>query len=594
MFFPQPKHNLTIKKIQVKVDPSWYLVWGNQARLTSNFTWQEGELSIAHSQPVFSPDKNLVLVGDIWLSNQASLQSSLSGYSQNNINNNINNQVNNSIYDDLEIVAQLWESYGLECLKLLEGIWNLAVFDRKKQELYVVRDRTGGKSLFYIKNQGVIYIAPRLVNLAPFHAHQLDLIALRDYLICAFVPGEQTLWQGIRELKPGHYLHLPSGNLQVYWQPQENIQNADQSLEWHGEKLRFLLEEVVQEYLPANQPVGVFLSGGIDSSCITAIAKKLHDQPVHTYSIYFGEKYPHELEFANLVAQHCQTEHHILTIEPQKLWELLPLTLAHMDQPIGEGLTVPNLLIGEQAKQDVDVVLNGEGGDPCFGGPKNSPMLLNSLYQSVSDIPMVDIESAYLTSFKKCYPYLSQLLKPAVWQAVKLVPSLFADDLQRADTSYLNRLMLINIKIKGADYILSKVNCFSQANNLAGRSPLFDRRIVELSLQIPPAYKLSLAEEKAVLKMAVKDLLPEAIIQRPKSGMVMNLYQWFQKFWYRSARQLLLSKNAEISPYLNQDLIRQWLNYQGEISGRYGTLLWLLVTLEIWLQVQKNYRKYHQ
>jgi asparagine synthase (glutamine-hydrolysing) len=158
-------------------------------------------------------------------------------------------------------------------------------------------------------------------------------------------------------------LRLPDDSVQVYWEPIEAIQNAEQPLEWHGKLLRSLLESLIPDYLPKNEPVGVFLSGGIDSSCITALAAKLHNHPVHTYSIHFGLEYPNELEFANLVAQHCQTQYYILEISPNTIWEKLPLALAYLDDSIGEGLTVPNLLVGKLAKESVNVVLNGEGGD---------------------------------------------------------------------------------------------------------------------------------------------------------------------------------------------------------------------------------------
>jgi asparagine synthase (glutamine-hydrolysing) len=372
---------------------------------------------------------------------------------------------------------------------------------------------------------------------------------------------------------------------QRYWQPQEQITNADRPLEWHGQQVRSLLEQLVQEGLPAGEPVAAYLSGGIDSSCVTAIAARLHDRPVHTFSIHFGAEYPSEIEFANSAAKHCGTEHHILEVSPQQIWELLPETLAAMDDPVGEGLTVPNLLLGRSAKQFADVVLNGEGGDPCFGGPKNKPMLLNSLYGSIQGKP--DPISAYLTSFQKCYVDLPRLLKPEVWADVKNAPSVFAGELQQTETAFLNRLMRLNIEYKGADYILTKVNNLTAAAGLSARSPLFDARMVALSLQIPPEYKLSGAQEKAVLKAAVADLLPDVIVNRPKSGMVMSMQQWFLKDWQRQARSLLLNRRAAIAPYLDRSLIDEWLNYRGEVFPRYGLKLWLLVTLEIWLQVNR-------
>ena len=267
------------------------------------------------------------------------------------------------------------------------------------------------------------------------------------------------------------------------------------------------------------------------------------------------------------------------------MWQKLPETMGYLDDPIGDPLTVPNLLLANLAKESVEVVLNGEGGDPCFGGPKNQPMLLNELYGVVSG---QDTLQAYLLSFQKCAPDLPQLLKPDIWAMVQDQPYPFDADLN-SSMSYLNRLMTLNIKFKGADQILTKVNNLTQAAGIAGRSPLFDQRVVQLSMEIPPQYKLSGVQEKAVLKQAVADLLPEKILFRPKSGMMVPVQLGFQKYWQREAKTLLLNPKAAIAPYLNQGLIKEWLNYRGDTWGRYGVKLWLVVSLEIWLQVNGRF-----
>jgi asparagine synthase (glutamine-hydrolysing) len=195
------------------------------------------------------------------------------------------------------------------------------------------------------------------------------------------------------------------------------------------------------------------------------------------------------------------------------MWNQLEITMANLDDPIGDPLTVPNYLLAQMAQHDVKIILNGEGGDPCFGGPKNQPMLLNKLYAEQ------DLLSAYLTSFQKCFLDLPRLLKPEVLKAIKHQNHVFKADLY-GDAFYLNRLMLLNIKFKGADHILTKVNNLTEAAQLQGLSPLFDRRIVELAMSIPPQYKVAGAAEKAVLKQAVADLLPPEIIKSPKSCMI--------------------------------------------------------------------------
>lgn len=546
----------------------WQISWGKiDIKPQGSSFFVPGQLAVNYTQPAFSPQKRWLVVGDVWLTNRDFLLNKLGITYQ------------DCLGKELNLIAWLCQELGASCVEILEGIFSLGIWDNHTNQLWLARDRTGGKTLYYASNNSTYHIGSKLASLSQFHSKEVDLIALRDYLCCAFVPGENTLWQGVKELRPGSILTLPSGKVNYYWQPKEEIIAAP--LEWHSQRLRGHLDSLMSVYLPQGDPVGVFLSGGLDSSCITALAAKFHQQPIHTYSIHFGTESPNELEFSSLVAQHCNTRHHILEITPKKMWEKLPITMSHLDDPIGDPLTVPNYLLGQLATEEVEVILNGEGGDPCFGGPKNQPMLLNQLYGGDQEVV-----TAYLNSFQKCAADLPKLLSPPVWESIKHQPSIFAQDLT-SEVQYLNRLMLLNIKYKGADQILTKVNNLTTALGLEGRSPLFDQNIVSMSLQIPPEYKLMNAQEKAVLKQAVGDLLPLVIIERPKSGMMVPVQLCFRKYWQRQAKGLLLSKKAAIAPYFNQAIIKQWLNYEGDVWGRYGVKLWLLVSLEIWLKINR-------
>lgn len=577
MLFDVFKGRKSSKNLLMNTNPTWRVAWGGVEENYEDVAWRDEKFAVflpstasgfLTEKLAISAGKKYVVVGDIWLTNQQQLVQQL-GIEPDSFQGNY-----------LQLVANLWERWGFECLQQLVGMFALVIWDREKQVLHLMRDRIGSRTLYYTNIGAVRWIAPQLRTLSPYRSSDLDLIALRDYLCCAFVPGERTLWQNVRELRPGTILQFPHDKVQAYWQLQEQVTAIDQPLAWHGARLRELLDQVIQEYLPPqNEPVGVFLSGGLDSSGITALAAKFHHSPVHTFSIHFGAECPNELEFSSLVATHCQTQHHILEITFADMWERLPETMAYLDDPIGDPLTIPNLLLGRLARESVQVILNGEGGDPCFGGPKNQPMLINSLYGSVTN---QDTLQAYLFSFQKCAADLPQLLKPEIFTAIQTAPWVFEEDLY-SQANYLNRLMAMNIKFKGADHILTKVSNLTQAANLQGRSPLFDQRVVEFSMQIPPEYKLSGVEEKAVLKQALADILPDAIIHRPKSGMMVPVQLGFRKYWQKKAKDLLLNRHAAIAPYFNQLPIRNWLNYEGDIWSRYGVKLWLLVSLEIWL-----------
>ncbi len=551
----------------VQKTPSWRLAWGDVSQITSP-TWRSDRIAILsdESKIAISPSGRYVVTGDVWLSDRSQLLKLRTGEER--------------IRSDLELIAIAWEDWGVASFDRLVGMFGLAIWDRQQQELYLGRDRSGARTVYYTTTGATTRVASNLRELAPYRSNELDEIALRDYLCCAFVPGDRTMWRDIREVRPGTHLSLPSGEISADWQVREQASESELPHLLWGERLLDLLTQVTQEYLPTDEPVGVFLSGGLDSSLITALAAKLHSAPVHTYSIHFGQKLAHELEFSSLVANHCQTKHHILEIPLAQMWKQLPETMAMLDDPIGDPLTVPNLLLGRLARQDLQVVLNGEGGDPCFGGPKNQPMMIHHLYQ---DVNRQDSLAAYLQSFQKCASDLPQLLNRDIWERVKLEPSIFDPDLN-SNANYLNRLMTLNIKFKGADQIMTKVNNLTQAAGLHGRSPLFDKRVIDFSMQVPPNYKLSGTIEKAVLKQAAIDLLPASIIHRPKSGMMVPVQLGFRDYWNRQATGLLLSRKAKIAPYLNDAPIRDWLNYQGDPWGRYGVKLWLLSSLEYWLQ----------
>lgn len=467
------------------------------------------------------------------------------------------------------------------------GMIAAVVVDRGRGTVTLIRDSVGARTLYTARQGEVWWFAARLRALrrTPAVSATLSLTALRNYLTCAFVPGEETMWRDARELGPGTAMSLPDGAFCRTWEHEERVTEPGASLERHAARLRPVLEQAVRARLPARgAAVTVLLSGGLDSSLVTALAVRQHDGPVHTIAIHFGAQYPNELAYSSLVAAHCGTRHHVLELPARTIMAHLPETLAALDDPIGDPLTVPNLLLGRAAARESEVILNGEGGDPCFGGPKNLPMLLHELYGAGPTRA-----AAYFRSFQKCYDDLPALLTPEVQAALQqeepqeaaLAPYL-GEEAPMA--SYLNRLMHANVRLKGADHILTKVNNLTSACGLAGRSPLFDQRVVEASFTIPPEHKLAGTNEKAVLKAAVADLLPEVILTRPKSGMLVPVQRWFRDELRKDARRLLLDRHARIRAYINPTPVREWLDGGGGPWPRQGVKLWLLLTLEMWLR----------
>jgi asparagine synthase (glutamine-hydrolysing) len=566
----------------------WRVAYGNVSHAREEGLWRDEGFAVLEGPWETYRGGRFVAVGEARLTNRAELLTEIDwpGGAADGARAPVGEpaaptDIPTDIPTDLGIIVSLWQAHGRRAAELLTGAYAFCVWDRERETLWLVRDRVGAETLYYTTEGGVRYAGARSREVVSGATREVDAVAVRDYLCCAFVPGGRTMWRALREVRPGTVVRLPEGETTSYWQVEERIAGERMPLETYGARLRAALERVVSDCLPVGAPVGVYLSGGLDSSCVAALAARLHDRPVHTYSIHFGPECPNELEFSGLVASHYRTTHHVIEITPEEMWDLLPETLAHLDDPIGDPLTVPNLILGRAARAAVGTILNGEGGDPCFGGPKNQPMLLTQLYRPSDESPgFVD---AYLASFQKCAADLPRLLRAEVWEEVRDEPSVFADAFN-SPGSYLNNLMFVNTRFKGADHILTKVNNLTRAAGLRGHSPLFDDRVVELSLEIPPEYKLEGAREKAVLKAATADLLPARILERPKSGMMVPVQRWFRERWHRRAAALLLARRARTRRFLDQDVVRDWLNYRGDVWARYGVKLWLLVSLELWLQ----------
>jgi asparagine synthase (glutamine-hydrolysing) len=462
--------------------------------------------------------------------------------------------------------------------------------------LTLARDGVGERSLFYAQVEGGLIFAPRIKDLLEtgLVPRKLNLASVATYLTCAYIPGRETLVESIYKLLPGEVVSFCDGEMtssSLWTLPAESGAQTGLYEEELRQELRERLERAVSRRLPRQEPVGAFLSGGLDSSLVVALARRLHTNRVLTYSVSFGEGYANELPFSSMVAKHCGTEHRVVELSPEAVLRHLDETIALLNDPIGDPLTVPNAMLFREAAAEVSVVLNGEGGDPCFGGPKNLPMLLAELLGDGASSHREELyarERSYLRAHQKCYDELGDMLTGDVFDAIasgrleRQVSSYFEDPRW---TSFVTKLMAINVIFKGAHHILPKVEAVSAPFGVAARSPLFDRDVVEMAFAIPPQLKLRGSVEKYLLKQAVKDLLPPAIIERPKSGMLVPVEGWFQGPLLPRARERLLDGLTGYG-LIERDYLERLL--EGRLGGlrpRRGAKIWLLVTLEAWLRI---------
>ena len=484
-----------------------------------------------------------------------------------------------------------WRALQADALGQVDGAFVIAC-RLPTGGLCVARDAIGHRSLHYAVVGDQLFFASRLPALLDVTAlpRRLHLRSVAAYLSCAYIPGRETMVEGVFELLPGEILTFEDGALHraQHWSlPAEPDSYAGESVLRDG--LRSRLEEVVQSALPPGAPVAISLSGGVDSSLIVALAARLHDRPVHTFSITFGPAHKDELAWSGLVADHCHSHHTIVELTPKAISAHLDDTIACLDKPNGDPLTVPNALLFREMAKAAEVALNGEGGDPCFGGPKNLPMLLSELYGNGAERgdEARARERSYLRAHLKCYDELPLLFTPAA-MAEACSPPLeqdlapwFDDPRWRA---LVTRLMAINVRFKGGHHILPKVSALSAPFGICARSPLFARSVVELAFALPPRLMLHGAVEKYLLKQAVADLLPAAILDRPKSGMMVPVEGWFQGPLLPEARSRILDGLAPRGLFQRRYLEDLLDGKTGGLRPRHGVKIWLLITLEAHLR----------
>lgn len=479
-------------------------------------------------------------------------------------------------------------------LEALSGAFVLAA--QIGDTLYLLRDPAGVKVLYWTVHAGRLLFASEIKALFadPALPRRMRAGGLPEYLTFSFVPGTRTLFEGIEELPPGSILQFRQGQARVRrhfcfeeWEDADQGKPVD-----YPALVREALEQSVAECLVVspNRLPAFFLSGGIDSSAVLAVAARQQPEArFPTFSAHFGPEYARENDFVQLMVDRYHPDHHWLEIRPGGFLEQLREIIWRLDDPIGDPVTVPNYLLAQAASQVADVVLNGEGGDPCFGGPKNIPMLMARLYGPLPGEPSTGwLERNYLRAFQRCYQDLRALLNPDLLREaggeealIGLLEPYFQAPRPR---DFVNRLMGINIRLKGANLILVKVEKMSSAHGLLALPPLFSRRIIETSMRCPPGVKLEGAVEKSVLKKAVGDLVPEPIIARPKCGMMVPVRFWFQGDMRRYGQKLLSRQQIQRDGLFNPDYVERLLNYEMEgVPGlRHGLKLWMLMTFLLW------------
>ena len=491
----------------------------------------------------------------------------------------------------LESLLSKYREEGIEFSESLRGAFILVVKDGNS--FHIVRDGAGARTVYYGQHEGRFLFAtePKAILAAPGFPRRIRPGAVAQYLSFSFVPGESTMLQDVFELPAGHRLYFDGKSaprLHRYFRFEEEEKEDRPDLHWIKEFGK-TFSDAVSERLPEGEPIGLALSGGIDSSVVAAEVCRQTDRPLKTYAIHFGRSYPHELDFARIVAERCNTEHEEVLIRPKDFLPRLRKIIWHLDDPIGDPITVPNYELAERISRDVRWVFNGEGGDPVFGGPKNLKMMLHHWYGGIERDRLFR-ERMYLASYERAYDDLDRLLTPewrAQYDSEEVLEGVLTPFFRcERPAGLLDKLMAINIRFKGAHLILPKVDRMMGAWRLTPLAPLFDERLIRLSFRMPPTMKVAKGVEKVVMKRFYQGIVPNEVIERPKSGMRVPVHFWFQKEMKRYARHILSPENVKEVGIFQPERVKQLLEYDTkEGTGRHGLHLWMLIMFEVWRRI---------
>jgi asparagine synthase (glutamine-hydrolysing) len=515
---------------------------------------------------------------------------------------------------DTETLVHLWEDLGPRCVERLRGMFAFALWDGRQRRLLLARDRLGIKPLYYAEVGGRLAFASELKALLqlPDIEGRLNWPAVSRLFTFRSTSSEESAVAGVRKLPPGHILLAEPGRpvrIERYWDVTFEPQHGRSEV-WWTERLREVLDESVRLHLVSDVPVGAFLSGGIDSSSVVMAMARAGAGPVKTFSIGFPEARYSEVASAQLVARQAGTEHHELIVKPDVVGVLEDIA-AHLDEPFGDSSAIPTYMVSALAARHVKVVLSGDGGDELFAGydrylvearerrlplPAPARRLLGAMAQLMPD-GMRGRNAARHFALSGPDRYLDaatlfrrddqrRLFQPEVLAQMDGYDPWHEERrwLQRAGGDWLTALQYLDIKSYLPLDILTKVDRMSMAHSLETRVPLLDHEVVEFAATIPPELKLRNGTTKYIFKRALRGLLPDAILNRPKHGFSVPVTEWFRGDLEGFVRDLLLSPAARRRDIFDAGYIERVLarHRRGrDLSGQ----LWTLVSFELWCRV---------
>jgi asparagine synthase (glutamine-hydrolysing) len=567
------------------------------------------DLSENGHQPMFNEDGTLVLVFNGEIYNFQELRTELEQHGH-----------HFSSRADSEVILHGYEQWGLDCLQRLRGMFAFALYDQSSKKLLLARDRIGIKPLYYTHQNGRLLFGSEIKSILECSEvkRSINYQALYDYLGFEFVPAPATMFEGIEKLEAGSYLLYENDGVQTarYWDLSfgqgENTLSYDEAVE----ELRSQLDFAVKSHLVSDVPLGVFLSGGLDSSCIVALMRRHISGPLKTFTIGYEDKTFSELDYAEVVARHCETDHQVLMLDTLNA-DYVERTLYHLDEPMTDLSTVPLYLLCKQAREHVTVCLSGEGADESFAGyDRFKASRLNRYFRLMPGPlrkqlvgPLVDLlpdqaqKKGAINMLKRFVEgaNLNEDGQHLRWQYFlnrQMEQRLFSDAFSSRITNdpfrlvreyndrcdardQVNREIYLDMRYMMTDSVLMKVDRMSMASSLEIRVPLLDHVLVEFLASLPGDWKLKGTTTKYIFRSALEGLLPDKIVHRGKQGYSLPVKHLLRGELKEYMVQLL-NDSSVIRENMNIGVVNRLIEEHCSMSHNHNHILWALINVAIW------------
>ncbi len=528
-----------------------------------------------------------------------------------------------STHSDTEVVLQQYMADGVDCLEKLNGMFSFAIWDNAEEKLFLARDRMGIKPLHYGFVNGELVFASEIKALLqyPGLSRDIDPHSLSKFLAFAYIPAPHTMFRDIRKLEPGCFLLFSKEGLkkQVYWDiPLQDHPISGMTTEECEEGIRSLLRDSVKKRLRSDVPVGVFLSGGVDSSAITALAAEATSGTLHTFSVGFEEASYDESPYAKQVAAQFSTEHHHEVLSEKTAVEMIPTVMGILDEPFGDPSILPTYLLSKFTSQHVKVALGGDGGDELFAG--YPAFAAHKITERLSILPTrmrdrimgvarrIPVSHSYASAgyllqqfFKgvgispevRFFLWLGafgndrrkQIMGPAMQEQLTR-ENPYEDIINYVGQSRLvsdfERLLYLCAKLYLQDDILVKVDRASMANSLEVRTPFLDHDLVSFVSRLPSTHKLHGLKSKYILKRAMRPILPRNIINRRKAGFSIPVAKWMKCDLRDMMEDLCSSASLARDGLLDPTQVRRLLDEHYENRRDNRKEIWPLFAFLMW------------